>query len=159
MIEPVLELPLDLQTKKTFLREIKLNSFRATQSIVGAERNGFWSKVLNKQPSFRHREVPHSSGLRLELGGWVNLPPGFQSAVSLLLEYEDDSGQHCFIIDEMNARGASQVLLAGSVDLKLKGPVKSMQVFCGGIADRSVWIDSMHLKTSEIESQDLRQVG
>lgn len=158
MIEPVLELPSALNTKKSFLREIKLDSFRASANSE-SDRLGFWNKVLNKRPATEEERPNRFTCLRIELGGWVNLPPDFHNAVSLLLEYEDDSGQHCCIIDEMNARGAAQVLLAGSADLQIRGKVKSMQVFCGGIADRSVWIDSMHLKTSKIDSGQMRKAS
>ena len=158
MLKPVLELPENLNTKKSFLRELTLESFRVSQSFRDEKRSGFWSKVLNKS-AMPAKGIEKSVSLRIELGGWVNLPPGVHDAVSLLLEYEDASGLHCFIVDEMNARGAAQVLLAGSVDLQLRGVVKPMRVFCGGIADRSVWIDSMHLKTSELESCPLQNVS
>lgn len=80
--------------------------------------------------------------MRLRIGGWINLPLGYQKPVSLLLVIQNGDGEQAVLIDEMNARGASEVLLSGEVELEVKDAT-GMQLYCGGIDDRSVWASNM----------------
>lgn len=139
-------------TDRTLLREVRLGSFKGNiAEQETANSSGFWSRVL-KQPQTRESTMTRVSHLKFDIGGWINLPPGIHSAVSLLLVFEDRVGEHQVIIDQMNARGATQILLSGSAEINALGKIRQMAVYCGGIKDQTVWIDDMHLKTAELGS-------
>ncbi|MBT8151484.1 MAG: hypothetical protein KJO62_08800 [Gammaproteobacteria bacterium] len=88
--------------------------------------------------------------LKLRIGGWINLPLGHQQPVSLLLFYRDTQGEHMLLVDEMNARGASELLLSGEVEIPA-GDIETMAIYCGGINDPSVW--ASNLEISQIAQQ------
>lgn len=91
--------------------------------------------------------------LKLSIGGWINLPLGHQFAVSLLLVYCDDSGEHAVLVEEMNARGASEILLSGEVEVEAAN-VEYMRLYCGGISDKSVWASNLQIGLVEIAAND-----
>ena len=142
--------------KKTFLREISLSQFRQRQDGVVADsgvasKGGFWSKVSQKSQT-RDSSMTRVSSIQLDIGGWINLPPGYQQSVSLLIVFQDRVGEHTVVVDQMNARGATQILLAGSADIQAHGKIRKMAVYCGGIEDDTVWIDDMHIKSNELST-------
>ena len=68
--------------------------------------------------------------LRFKVGGWVNLPVDFRQPVSLLLIFHDANGEQALLIDEMDARGASEVLLSGEVEITGTN-IDAMSIYCG----------------------------
>ena len=152
MIELAPEVISKQTQKKSLLREIKLERVRDVIEEDVVNGYGFWKRILKKDAAIKDASLKKLTRFRVEVGGWVNLPPDIHSVVSLLLEYEDGNGRHNCILDQMDTRGATQILLAGSVDLQVQGKVRNVRLYCGGVADRSIWIDNMHLKTSELHA-------
>ena len=135
---------------KTLLREVRVQSLYGSQKRRDVKSgSGFWSKVIGPRGSDTSDSIRTISQVKLDIGGWVNLPPGLHQMIGLMVCYQDRTGEHSYIMDEMDARGAPQILLSGSREFKVIGKIKQMAVYCTGIEDKTVWIDDMHVKFEE----------
>ena len=86
------------------------------------------------------------SAVTLNIAGWVSLPVEIRRPVSLLVVYRDNAGEHGMLVEEIEARGASQILLSGVVDIRAVGPIRSIKLYCGGLDDPRVGFQHMHVQ-------------
>lgn len=143
---------------RTFLRELRLKSFseeilnkkQAGESGSRLLKSDFWQAVVGKSLAKKAKDQtqkkPCATDVRVDLSGWINLPYGIHTTVSLVVEYYDGSEYLAFKVDESDSKGAIQVLLSGSVDIIADCEVESLKLYCYGIDDKSVWIENFEFK-------------
>ncbi len=134
--------------KKSFLMDVPPSTYsRSANKPLRPGANGiaklFRSAQDEARSSIGYRSL---SIVSLNIAGWVSLPIEIRRPVSLLLVYADNTGEHGVLIEEIEARGASQVLLSGVVDIKAAGPIRSMKLYCGGLDDPRVGCQHMHVQ-------------
>ncbi len=140
--------------KKSFLAAIEKKVY--APAIVAAPASGaakvsFLRGLLPKSPREaqdenaepRYRPV---RSMTLSIAGWVTLPEEIRSAISLLLVYQDGETSRAVVVDEMNARGASQIMLSGEVEIAANKSIDSLTLYCGGIDDSRVWVEDLHVR-------------
>ena len=106
----------------------------------------------------RSKESPHANkkektNVCVELGGWVNLPYGLQTTLSLVVEYFDGVENCRFKIDSCDSKGAIQVLLSGSCDIVADCSVETIKLYCYGIEDKSVWIENLSFDCKDLAAK------
>jgi len=138
---------------KTFLMDVAPSAYRSktakpSQAVNGSTLNArFFADFFSARKSAQHVHE-ESETLHFKVGGWVNLPIGFRQPISLLLVFHDRNGEQAILIDEMDARGASEVLLSGEVEINGCG-IDAMSLYCGGICDKAVWANNLTIKRIE----------
>lgn len=138
----------------TFLREIRIKSEKPAARPAKKKNNSFWKEVLDK----RSKENPLASkkektNVCVELGGWVNLPYGLQTTLSLVVEYFDGIENCRFKIDSCDSKGAIQVLLSGTCDIIADCSVETIKLYCYGIEDKSVWIENLSFDCKDLAAK------
>lgn len=147
--------------EKSFLAEVPAEIYGARVTRTsGKTKRPFLAKLL-RSPEDRDLSVRYrtNSSARFNVGGWVALPFELRNPVSLCIVYTDREGDHAILIDEMEARGASQVLLSGIVEVTAAGPIRSIKIYCGGIDDERVHIVDLHIQKIETQSERLALVS
>ena len=138
----------------TFLREIRIKSEKPAARPKKKKNNSFWKEVLDK----RAKDSPYANkkektNVCIELGGWVNLPYGLQTTLSLVVEYFDGVENCRFKIDSCDSKGAIQVLLSGSCDIVADCSVETIKLYCYGIEDKSVWIENLSFDCKDLAAK------
>lgn len=135
---------------RSFLREVRLAPFQAAVSSQAVKKEGFWPIILGgrtKNVSSRVRGKKGSgTSLTLDMGGWINLPYGVETTVVLAVEYVEEGVPVSFKVDSARSRGATQLLLSGTVDIFSHEQIPSIKIYCYGIDDKSVWIENFQFK-------------
>lgn len=147
--------------EKSFLAEVPAEIYGARIARnTSKSKRPFFSKLLRspEQPDLAVSYRTNSTA-RFNVGGWVSLPVELRNPVSLCVVYKDREGEHAILIDEMEARGASQVLLSGIVEVSAAGPITSIKIYCGGIDDERVHIVDLHIQKIETPSEKLALVS
>lgn len=159
--------------EKSFLADIpkemyavKVHPARGGKSHAGSKRSllqrPLFTKLLGGNGSAVDAEVDRYRGLpsaKFNVGGWVHLPFELRKPVSLCVVYVDRSGENAIIVEEMEARGASQVLLSGTVEIVATGLIQSIQLYCGGISDSRVHVIDLHLQNLASSNEKLALVS
>ena len=136
---------------RSFLREVRLAPFHSEIPPEAVKRDGFWPVILKRKGSAESvkasgRKRQSGTALTIELGGWINLPYGVETTVALVVEYQDEGVPVSFKVDAARSRGATQLLLTGTVDIVSNDPVSTIKIYCYGIDDKSVWIENFQFK-------------
>lgn len=131
---------------RSFLREVRLKPFARASIEKKRNKGHFWQAIFEKSRSGpttpKAQERQQSTNLSLEIGGWINLPYGIHTSISLVVEYDDGQEKQAFKIDSSEAKGAVQILLSGSAEIIADCSVEAVKVYCYGIEDKSVWIEN-----------------
>lgn len=134
--------------KKSFLMDVPPSTY--SRSVKKRARPGasgiaklFRSAQDEAKSSISYRSL---SAVTLNIAGWVSLPIEIRRPVSLLVVYGDNAGEHGVLVEEIEARGASQILLSGVVDIRAVGPIRSIKLYCGGLDDPRVGFQHMHVQ-------------
>ncbi len=145
-------IPID-SVKKSFLMDIPPSTYSNSVTKMLRPRAGGIAKLFSTAHDEAISDISYSglSAVTLNIGGWVCLPIQIRRPVSLLTVYADNAGEHGVLVEEIEARGASQVLLSGVVDIKAAGPIRSIKLYCGGIDDDRVSFQHVHVQ--KIKSQ------
>lgn len=134
--------------KKSFLMDVAPSTYsRSVEKSLRPGANRIAKLFRSAQDEARSNVSYRSlSAVTLNIAGWVSLPIEIRRPVSLLAVYADNAGVHGVLVEEIEARGASQVLLSGVVDIKAVGPIRSMKLYCGGLDDPRVGFQHMHVR-------------
>ena len=134
--------------KKSFLMDVQPSAY--SRSVKKAQRRGasgiaklFRSAQDEASSNIRYRSL---SAVTLNIAGWVSLPIEIRRPVSLIIVYTDNAGEHGVLVEEIEARGASQIMLSGVVDIKAVGPIRGIKLYCGGLDDPRVGFQHMHVQ-------------
>ncbi len=134
-------------SSSTLLRNINFAQYDpAAKAALTNSSDSFWSKVIKRPSNVSNITPEFKRNFRLSIGGWLNLPFNCHNTLSLVLCVKDKKRELFYTIDTMNARGAQQILLSGAVEISIFGKVESVQLFCHGISDDTLWIDDLHFK-------------
>ena len=147
---------------RSFLREVRIQGFEKKSADSSSRKSHFWQAILPKPGESKgksrvrrvageNRGTKGATNVRVELGGWLNLPYGIHTTVSLVVEYFDGEEKQAFKVDAAESKGATQILLSGSVDIIADAPVETIRIFCYGVEDKSIWIENFKLEKHKLD--------
>lgn len=134
--------------KKSFLMDVPPSSYSRTVKAKARPAASRIAKLFRSANDEAKSNISYRnlSAVTLNIAGWVSLPIEIRRPVSLLAVYRDNAGDHGLLVEEIEARGASQVLLSGVVDIRAIGPIQSIKLYCGGLDDPRVGFQHMHVQ-------------
>ncbi len=134
--------------KKSFLMDVPPSTYsRSVKQMLPQGRKGIANLFRSAQDEANSNVSYRSlSAVTLNIAGWVSLPIEIRRPVSLIAVYADNTGDHGVLVEEIEARGASQILLSGVVEIKAVGPIRGIKLYCGGLDDPRVGFQHMHVQ-------------
>ena len=152
--------------EKSFLAEVPKNVYSIKRKASAGKQQAAKKAALSNSARLKRLFGKTEEGApadyyqplsmaKFNVGGWVDLPYEIRKPVSLCIVYVDKLGEHAIIVEEMEARGASQVLLSGQVEIVASGAIQSINVYCGGIADERVHVVDLHIQKMPMKDEYL----
>lgn len=125
------------------------------------ERLSFFKKLRKTTPCAKASAPRTKKRLELNAASWMTFAHVPSTAVSLWLVYRDDRGEHSLLVDEQKLDESSRsLMLSGSVQLEIKGPLQSLRVCCGGLQNHDRFsVDELFVRRNASESTNVRLVG
>ncbi|MGI9295560.1 MAG: hypothetical protein ACR2PS_16395 [Pseudomonadales bacterium] len=140
--------------KKSFLMKVPASSYSRVIRKVRQPSVGRIAKLLRptQKTASTHKIYQNVSNLKLNIAGWMLLPIEIRKPVSLILVYRDQLGEHGLLVDEMKARGASEVLMSGVVEIRATGAIQNIELYCGGVSHPRVGMH--HAEVQVVKNED-----
>ncbi len=134
--------------KKSFLMDVPPSTYSRSVKSRARPAASRIAKLFRSAQDEAKSNISYRSlsAVTLNIAGWVSLPVEIRRPVSLLVVYRDNAGEHGMLVEEIEARGASQILLSGVVDIRAVGPIRSIKLYCGGLDDPRVGFQHMHVQ-------------
>lgn len=122
-----------------------------TDLVNTGKRLAFLNR-LRKAPKAEPRvtQATRKRKVHLNAAAWMRTSCAPDQPVSLVLHYEDSSGDFCVMVDEVKTNEHGAVMMSGHVTLELKGDVTFVRAAVSGLGNEdTILVDELYVQREE----------